>query len=101
MESFAYLMERSFVGLIDSRADARGWRKSEFARMVWPEAEPKTAAAKWSAIRGKASNTGKPQGVLIADAQRMADILGEDLTYLLAVAKERAKNPGSINGMRL
>lgn len=89
--SFASKLERSFVILVDGRVEARGWRKNEFARMVWPEIDPKTAAAKWSAIRGKASNTGKPQGVLIADAQRMADILGEDLTYLLAVAKETAK----------
>jgi hypothetical protein len=60
--------------------------------MVWPEIDPKTAAAKWSAIRGNASNKGKSQSVLIADAQRMADILDEDLTYLLAVAKENAKS---------
>lgn len=91
MDSFSHLLERSFVELIDKRADARGWGKGEFARMVWPETQPKAAAARWSAIRGKATNTGKPQGVLIADAQRMAEVLGEDLAYLLAVAKENAK----------
>ena len=42
-------------------------------------------------MRSKASNTGKPQGVLISDAQRMAEVLGEDLSYLLAVAKEQAR----------
>ncbi len=91
METFAYRMERSFVDLIDNRADLRGFRKGEFAKMVWPEASPKSAAAKWTAIRGKATHTGKPQGVLVSDAQRMAEILGEDLTYLLAVAKENAR----------
>jgi len=91
MESFATLLERSFVALIDKRADAKGWGKGEFARMVWPEVGPKVASSRWSTIRGKASNTGRPQGVLISDAQRMAEILGEDLTYLLAVAKENAR----------
>jgi len=91
MDDFAAQLERSFVSLIDQRADARGWGKGEFARMVWPEIPAKNAASKWSAIRGKATNTGKPQGVLISDAQRMADILQEDLTYLLAVAKENAR----------
>ena len=91
MLNFAELMERSFVELVDRRADARGWGKGEFASRVWPESSPKSAAGKWAAIRGISSNTGKPQGVLISDAQRMAEILGEDLTYLLAVAKENAK----------
>jgi hypothetical protein len=91
MDDFAILLERSFVELVAERAYARGWRKGEFAKMVWPDAPAKAAAAKWSAMRGKATNTGKPQGVLISDAQRMAEILGEDLTYLLAVAKENAR----------
>lgn len=91
MEHFSYLLERSFVALVDKRADAKGWSKSQFAKMAWPESQPKVAAARWATIRGKATNTGKPQGVLISDAQRMAEILGEDLTYLLAVAKENAK----------
>lgn len=91
MHNFAELMERSFVELVDGRAEARGWGKGEFASRVWPESNPKSAAVKWAAIRSKASNTGKPQGVLISDAQRMAEVLGEDLTYLLAVAKEYAK----------
>lgn len=91
MQHFAELMERSFVELVDARADTRGWGKAEFASRVWPESQSKSAAGKWAAIRSKASNTGKPQGVLISDAQRMAEVLGEDLTYLLAVAKENAK----------
>lgn len=42
-------------------------------------------------MRNQASNTGKPQGVQISDAQRMAEVLGEDLSYLMAVAKEEAR----------
>lgn len=89
--NFATSLERSFVELIAARVKDRGWKKGEFAAMVWPEDTPKAAAARWTAMRSKASNTGKPQGVLISDAQLMAEILGEDLSYLMAVAKEKAK----------
>lgn len=91
MDEFSSLIERYFVSLVDERADARGWGKGEFAQQVWPRDNPKSAATKWAAMRGRSSNTGRPQGVLISDAQRMADVLDEDLTYLLAVAKEKAR----------
>ncbi len=87
----AMALERAFVELVAKRVKDRGIKKGEFAAQVWPENSPKAAAARWTAIRSKASNTGKPQGVLISDAQRMADVLGEDLSYLMAVAKEQAR----------
>mgnify|MGYP003590012510 FL=1 len=89
--NFAMLLERAFVELVAGRVKGRGWKKGEFAAMLWPGDTPKAAAARWTAMRSKASNTGKPQGVLISDAQRMAEVLGEDLSYLMAVAKEQAK----------
>ena len=92
--SFAMSLERAFVELVSGRVRDRGWKKGEFAAMVWPGDSPKAAAARWTAIRSKASNTGKPQGVQVSDAQRMADVLGEDLSYLLAVAKENARQQG-------
>lgn len=88
--TFAQKLERAFVELVHSRAERRNFGKGEFAAQVWPDASPKAAASRWSAMRGKATHTGKPQGVQIADAQRMAEVLGEDLSYLLAVAKENA-----------
>lgn len=87
----AMALERAFVELVAKRVKDRGIKKGEFAAQVWPEDSPKAAAARWTAIRSKASKTGKPQGVLISDAQRMADVLGEDLSYLMAVAKEQAR----------
>ena len=78
------------MGLVANRVKERGWKKGEFAAKIWPDDTPK-AAARWTAMRSKASNTGKPQGVQISDAQLMADVLGEDLSYLLAVAKEQAR----------
>lgn len=92
--SFAMKLERSFVELVAERAEAKGYRKGVFAALLWPEATPKAAASRWTAMRSKATHTGKPQGVTIADAQRMGDVLGEDLSYLLAVAKENARKQG-------
>ena len=89
--NFAMSFERAFVEMIASRVKKKGWKKGEFATKVWPDDTPKAAAARWTAMRSKASNTGKPQGVLISDAQLMAEVLGEDLSYLMAVAKEQAK----------
>ena len=89
--NFAMALERAFVELVAGRVKSRGWKKGEFAALVWPDNTPKAAAARWTAMRNQASNTGKPQGVQISDAQRMAEVLGEDLSYLLAVAKEQAR----------
>ncbi len=90
-DDFAVKLERFFVELVAERAERRGFRKGEFAHQLWPEVSLKAAASRWTAMRGKAAHTGKPQSVSIADAQRMADVLGEDLSYLLAVAKENAR----------
>lgn len=87
----AMALERAFVELVANRVKQRGWKKGEFAAMLWPDDTPKAAAARWTAMRNQASNTGKPQGVQISDAQRMAEVLGEDLSYLMAVSKEEAR----------
>jgi len=97
VSDYSSQLERTFVLLVDSRANARGWGKGEFAQKVWPEDSPKSAATKWAAIRSRSSNTGKPQGVLLSDAQRMAEALGEDLAYLLAVAKEKTRDADILN----
>jgi hypothetical protein len=70
--NFAMALERSFVELVASRVKQRGWKKGEFAALVWPDDTPEVAAAGWTAMRSKASNTGKPQGVQISDARQMA-----------------------------
>lgn len=86
---FASKVERAFVQIIEERAE-RKYKKGEFAAKVWPQMSPKAAATRWSSIRIKASNTGKPQAVSIADAQRMAAVIGKELSYLLVAAAERA-----------
>jgi hypothetical protein len=91
-EDFAQQLERAFVELVSKRADARGYKKGEFAHILWPKLNENLASTRWTTIRCQASRTGKPQNVTLADAQRMADALGEDLGYLLAVAKEKVKD---------
>ncbi|MGD9661522.1 MAG: hypothetical protein AB7U63_09630 [Porticoccaceae bacterium] len=91
MQDFPTRLQRAFVELVTEYARAQGWKKSQFAQNVWPQAPAKAAAAKWSAMRGQAAHTGKPQGVLLSDAQQMAETLGEDLSFLIAIAKENAR----------
>lgn len=86
---FSQKVERAFVSIIIERAERKGFKKGEFAAKIWPEMSPKAAASRWTSVRIRASNTGKPQSVSIADAQRMAAIVGKELSYLLAVAAER------------
>ena len=88
---FPQRVEREFVALITKRAEGRGLGKGEFAAKMWPWMNPKIAATRWCSIREKAAHTGKPQNVSLADAQRMADALGEELSYLMALAKENTK----------
>ena len=90
-DSLATKMERCFVELVAERAEIQGFRKGEFAQRVWPETSLKAASSRWTAMRGVAAHTGKPQGVTISDAQRMAEALGEDVSYLLAIAKDNAR----------
>jgi len=90
-DDFPQRVERELVALIAKRAEERGYGKGEFAAKMWPWVKPKVAATRWCSIREKAAHTGKPQNVSVADAQRMADALGEELSYLMALAKENAK----------
>lgn len=87
----SYQVERNLVEIINERSTAKGFKKTEFAAKVWSDTDPKTAYAKWNAIRGKVSRTGKPQGLLISDAQRMAEILNDDLAYLIFLANAKAQ----------
>ena len=86
---FSLKLERAFVEYADRRADEKGLGKGEFAHQVWPEDTLKAAASRWSAMRSKATNTGKPQGLLMSDAHRMASVLGINLGCILTVLEDR------------
>lgn len=90
-DDFAQRLERAFVELVTTRTAQRDVGKMEFAAKMWPWMNPKIASTRWTAMRTRSAHTGKPQNITLADAQRMADALGEDLGYLLAVAKETVR----------
>ena len=81
----------SWVEIVAELAEDKTLKISEFARQVWPVSSARAAIARWQNMRTKVSNTGKPQGVLISDAQRMAGVLGMDIAYLFLQASERAR----------
>lgn len=87
----ATALERVLVEFVAKRVRERGIEKGEFAVLVWPEDSPKVVAARWTTVRNKVSSTSKPQGMQISDAQRMAEVLGEDLSYLMAITEEQAR----------
>lgn len=90
-EAYSEKLEQAFVELVAERVEARGWKKVEFAVQIWPKSTRKAASSKWSDIRGKASNTGKPQSIGLAEAIRMAQVIGYDLTYLMVLAQEKVR----------
>ena len=87
----SYQIERNLVEIINELSIIKGFKRTEFAAKVWNDTDPKTAYAKWNAIRGKVSRTGKPQSLLVSDAQRMAEVLNEDLAYLVFLANAKAR----------
>ena len=97
-KGFAELLMESFVEVVDETAEEKGLKKSEFAQKVWPESSPRAASSRWQTMRTVATNTGRPQGVLISDAQRMAEVLGQDLPYLFLRATLKAKEKEAAQG---
>ena len=95
----ANALERAFVELVARRVKERGWKKGEFAAEVWSDDAPKVAMARWTAMRSL-TKTGRPQGVLISDAERMAQVLGEDLGYLLSASREKLRDGLLVGGNR-
>lgn len=87
IQEISKMTEREFVKIIDRRAAGKGLKKQDFARLIWPDMDPKTAGSKWTAIRQKVSKTGRPQGLLMEDALTMAAVLGDDYIYLMAQAR--------------
>lgn len=91
LKGYSELLMEAFVEVVDECSKTRGLKKSEFAQKVWPESSPRAASSRWQTMRTVATNTGRPQGVLISDAHRMAEVLNMDLPYLLLRASYLAK----------
>jgi hypothetical protein len=91
MKDLDDLMMESFIEVVNDLRRASGLKHVDFVAKVWPESPQRSAIVRWHNMRGKVSNTGKPQGVLITDAQRMAQALNTDIAYLFLQASQAAK----------
>jgi len=92
MKDLDDLMMESFLEVVNVLRRSKGLKHVDFVAKVWPESPQRSAIVRWHNMRGKVSNTGKPQGVLITDAQRMAQALDTDIAYLFLQASQVAKN---------
>jgi hypothetical protein len=81
-------IERFFIQSILALLEEKGMNYSEFAVRVWPDVPKKTAVGKFRLMRN--ATDGKYQNITITAASRMAETLGAELSYLLAVAKSDA-----------
>jgi hypothetical protein len=81
------LIERSFMQIILERMKGQGMNFSEFAVRVWPDLPKKTAITKLRDLREPNPTTGKYQHLSLASAFRMAGALGEEGSYLVALAR--------------
>jgi hypothetical protein len=81
-------IERFFIQSILALLEEKGMNYSEFAVRVWPDVPKKTAVGKFRLMRN--ATDGKYQNITITAASRMAETLGVELSYLLAVAKSDA-----------
>lgn len=91
MKDLDDLMMESFVEVVDELRRASGLKHVDFVAKVWPESPQRSAVIRWHNMRSKVRNTGKPQGVLITDAQRMAAALDTEIAYLFLQASQVAK----------
>ncbi|MDR3175099.1 MAG: immunity protein [Desulfovibrio sp.] len=87
-KSFSEAIERFFIKGLLVVLEEKNMNYSEFAVRVWPDAPKKTAVGKFRLMRNSAG--GKYQNVTLADASRMTEVLGVELSYLLAIAKADA-----------
>lgn len=81
-------LQAAFTALVAARAKEKGFKKRAFACKVWPELSVNSANGRWAALRKEATN--KPQGLLLVDAFRLAEALGENPLYLIGKAAENA-----------
>lgn len=96
MKNFEDKLERAFMQVILDRLGKKKRSFSDFAVEVWPAPTPKkTAVGKFRQLRTPSPVTGRCQSLSLGAAHRMAQALGEELGYLLAVARERIKNEES------
>ena len=84
------LFMQYFVQLIAETGRRRRLKMGDFAELVWPELTPRSARQRWQYIRRGIPGKGRPLDVTLIEADKMAQILGQDLVGLFLRAKDRA-----------
>lgn len=82
--------ERCLISAIFEHADRKFKTQIEFARKVWPGKSDPNVNTKIRAIREKNSR-GKPQGLKIEDAAKMAEVLDIPLSSLALEAETKLR----------
>jgi hypothetical protein len=84
------LFMKLFVELITEAARRRRLKMGDFACLVWPELTPRSARQRWQYMRRGIAGKDRPLEVSLAEADKMAQVLGQDLVGLVLRAKDRA-----------
>ena len=87
----ANLYESCFIETIRELAEAKNFKKGDFAKQVWPESSDKVARNRWERMRTEDGRTGKPVACSLSDAYRMASVLGLQMSYVTVQAEFKAK----------
>ena len=85
------LMMEAFIQVAADMAKAQGFKKGEFALKLWPDSEPRVAINRWRNIRTQVKITGKPQGLLVSDANRISLALNQNISYMFILAQDLAQ----------
>jgi hypothetical protein len=84
------LFMKFFVELIAEAARRRRLKMGDFANLVWPELTPRSARQRWQYMRKGIPGKERPLDLTLAEADKMARVLGQDLVGLFLRAKDRA-----------
>ncbi|GHV49842.1 hypothetical protein FACS1894168_0160 [Deltaproteobacteria bacterium] len=87
-ENYTDTIERFFIQSILALLEENGMNYSEFAVRVWPDVPKKTAVGRFRLMRN--ATGGKYQNITLTAASRMAEALGSELSFLMAIAKSDA-----------
>ncbi|MCL2029650.1 MAG: immunity protein [Deltaproteobacteria bacterium] len=90
MKDINNLMMEAYVEVAAAMAKEQGFKKGEFAQKVWPDSEARVAINRWRNMRTQVKITGKPQGLLVSDANRLALALNKNISYMFILAQELA-----------
>jgi len=88
-QNFSDTLERYFIQVVLALLEEKKMSYAKFAMRVWPDVPEKTAIGKFRLMRN-ATEEGKYQNITLTAASRMAETLGADLSFLVAIAKSDA-----------